>query len=623
MKRKIGSTLLAGAVVSALLAGSAFAAPLNPVSHASWMQKKAFVEGDIGGNLALERKVTNAEVATVLSRVYGDYGGLKADPAIHHWASAQLAWAVKKGILTEAESKAPDQSPSASRIMEMASKAGYSLALADAPVTRGDFLNALGDAITTHITIGHTNDVHGHIEENKSGGEFGYAKLATLIKEWRGENKNFLLIDAGDVTQGTVFVNQFKGESVAPILNALGYNLTVPGNHEFDFGTQQLLKNKELIKSPMINSSVLKEGGSNLMTPSYIADIGGLKIAFFSVLTQETPILTHPDNVKGLTFQDPVEVARKMVPELKKQADRVILVSHAGYDVDKEIARNVSGIDLIIGGHSHTKLEQPELVNGTYIAQDWEYGKSLGREDLYYLNKELVAVNGGLKEYDEQVEADPEIAGLVKNVTSQIDQALNVVIAKTDVDLEGDRNIVRKKESNLGNFIADAMLEKTKSIPGYQADLALTNGGGIRTQVKAGDITKKMLYDVLPFPNTLVILDVKGSELKAALENGVSQVETGAGRFPQVSGVTFQWDPSKPAGERVSNVKVGGVELDPDKTYKLVTNDFVASGGDGYEMFKGKKSMNTGITLYEAAEEALIKQQTISPKVEGRIVEVQ
>lgn len=586
------------------------------------MQKKAFVEGDIGGNLALDRPVTNAEVATVLARVYGENSGLKADPAIKHWASAQLSWAKQKGVLSGAEVSDPDQIPSASRVMEMSAKAGYGLALSDATVTRGDFLSALGNAITTHITIGHTNDVHGHIEESKSSKEFGYAKLATLMKEWRADNKNFLLIDAGDVTQGTVFVNQFKGETVAPILNALGYDMTVAGNHEFDFGTEQLLKNKDLLKFPMLNSSVVKEDGSNLLTPSYITEIGGLKVAFFSVLTQETPILTHPDNVKGLTFQDPVEVAKKMVPELKKQADRVILVSHAGYDIDQEIAKNVTGIDIIIGGHSHTKLSQPELVNGTYIVQDWEYGKSLGREDLYYLNKELVAINGGLKEYDETVAPDAEIEGLVKEVTDKIDSALNVVIAQTDVPLDGDRTIVRKKESNLGNFITDAILEKTKTFPGYEGDLALTNGGGIRTQVNAGDITKKMLYDVLPFPNTVVILDVTGSELKAALENGVSQVETGAGRFPQVSGITFAWDPSKPAGERVSDVKVGGADLDLEKTYKLATNDFVAAGGDGYEMFKDKKSLNTGLTLYEVVEEAMMAQKTISPKVEDRIVEI-
>lgn len=621
MKRKLGSTLLAGAIVSSLLAGSAFAAPINPVSHASWMQKKSFVEGDIGGNLALDRAVTNAEVATVLARVYGA-GTLKADPAIKHWASSQLAWAKQTGILTDAEIKTPDQAPSASRIKEMAAKAGYSLTLANASVTRGDYLNALGDAITTRITISHTNDVHGHIDESKSSGEFGYAKLATLMKEWRQENKNFLLIDAGDVTQGTVFANQFKGESIAPILNALDYDLTIPGNHEFDFGLEQLLKNKELIKAPMVNSSVTKEDGSNLFTPSFITEVGGLKLAFFSVLTQETPILTHPDNVKGLTFQDPVEIARKLVPELKKQADRVILVSHAGYDVDLNIAKSVSGIDLIIGGHSHTKLEQPVIVNGTYITQDWEYGKSLAREDLYYYKNELVSLNGGLKQYDEKVEPDPQIAGLVKEVTGKIDDVLNVVIGKSGVDLEGDRTIVRKKESNLGNFITDAMLAKTKSFPGYEADIALTNGGGIRTQVKAGDITKKMLYDVLPFPNTVVIIDATGSELKAALENGVSQVETGAGRFPQISGMSFEWDPSQPAGSRVSNVKIGGEELDLGKTYKLATNDFVAVGGDGYEMFKGKKSLNTGFTLYDIVEEALTSQKAISPEVEGRIVEV-
>lgn len=290
--------------------------------------------------------------------------------------------------------------------------------------------------------------------------------------------------------------------------------------------------------------------------------------------------------------------------------------------MDREIAKNVPGIDLIVGGHSHTPLKEPELVNGTYIVQDWEYGKSLGRADLYYLGKELVAFSGGLKEYDETVVADPEVDKMVQEIVKKIDSVMNVVIAKSEVPLDGDRTLVRAKETNVGNLITDIMLERTKSIKGHEADVALANGGGIRTQLPAGDITKKNLYTLLPFENnTLSVVEVTGEELKQALENGVSQVGTGAGRFPQISGMSFTYNPTKPVGERVLEVKVGDKPLDLTKTYKVATIDFLAAGGDGYESFK-KPFFNTGLSMYSIVEEGLMKRKVVNPKVEGRIVEV-
>lgn len=602
-------------------AGMTSAAAPEPVVHASWMKSKAILEGGSAGNLELTRAVTNAEVATVFSRLHGN-AVLPTDASYKHWASGALVWAVKQGVLTAQEAAAPDQTPDASRIMAMAGMAGYNVPLPDvAPVTRHDLFQAIGHAITTHVTIGHTNDVHGHIQEDKTNKEYGYAKMATLIKQWRADSPNFLLLDAGDTFQGTVFVNQFKGESIVPVLNTLDYNAMAAGNHEFDFGYEQLLKLAGLLDYPVINANVFKADGTELLPPVYYATIGNQKFAFLGFVTEETPILTHPDNVKGLTFRSPVEVAKRMVPELKKSVDHVIVVSHVGIETDREIAKLVPGIDLIVGGHSHTPIRAPELVNGTYIVQDWEYGKSLGRADLYYLNNELVSFSGGLVEYDEQVAEDPQIAAMVKGITAQIDSVMNVVIAKSEVDLDGDRTIVRKKESNLGNLITDTMLEKTKSIKGYEADIALTNGGGIRVQVKAGDITKKDLYSILPFPNTIVVLNATGKQIVEAIENGVSQVESGAGRFPQISGMSFRYNPALPAGKRVIELKIGGQPVDANKTYKLVTNDFIAAGGDGYSMFMDSKTFNTGITLYELMEEALIKKGTVKPAVEGRIVE--
>lgn len=614
---RVGISLIAGVLGTSLMASSVFAAPLHPVSHPDWLVKEKIISGTATGDLQLDKPVTLAEVVTILSRVKeakvekGKSG---------HWATPYLMWAKSQGAIADNQVRVPAATVSSAELTKIAKRVGIELKLEDAAkVTHKDFYQALGEAITTHVTIAHTNDVHGHIEENANGKEFGYAKIATLVKEWRAENPNFLLMDAGDTFQGTVFVNQFKGESIVPILNSLNYNAQAAGNHEFDFGFEQLLKLKDMVKHPIISSNVYTADGKTLLVPTYTTEIGGEKYTFVGFVAEDTPILTHPDNVKGLTFKSPVEVAKQIVPELKKQADHVIVVSHIGIDVDREIAKAVPGIDLIIGGHSHTPLQKPENVNGTYIVQDWEYGKSLGRADLYYYDDKLVGFSGGLVEYSDKVQADPEVDKLVKEVVGKVDSVMNVVIGKSEVDLDGDRALVRTRETNVGNFIADTMLAKSKTIKGHEADVALTNAGGIRVQLKAGDLTKKDLYSLLPFPNTVVVVEATGDELKKALENGVSQVETGAGRFPQISGMSFTYDPAQPAGQRVVEVKVGGQPLDLTKTYKVATNDFIASGGDGYEALK-KNFFNTGFTLYDVVEEAITSQKTIKPQVENRIV---
>jgi len=619
--RRITMTAFASVVFAAMMGTSAFAAPLHPVSHADWMAKKSILSAGQNGDLALDRNVTLVEELVVLAKLKG--APIAAPAKGESWAAPYLAWAKAQGAVAEADFANATQAASSAKLAEVAKQLGYTLSLEDkATVTRGELFNALGEAVTIHITLAHTNDTHGHIQEDQSQKEFGFAKIATLLKEWRAENPNFLLLDAGDTFQGTVFVNQFKGESILPILNSLDYTLMTAGNHEFDFGYEQLLKLRDSLDYPVINANVFTADGKNLLVPTYKTEIGGKKFAFAGFVAEDTPVLTHPNNVKGLTFKSPVEVAKAIVPELKKEADHVVVVSHIGVDIDREIAKNVPGIDLIVGGHSHTPLKTPEVVNGTYIVQDWEYGKSLGRADLYYLGEELVAFSGGLKEYDADIQADPEVDKLVKDIVSQIDSVMNVVIAKSEVPLDGDRVLVRAKETNVGNLIADIMLERTQSIKGHEADVALANGGGIRTQLNAGDITKKNLYTLLPFENnTLSIVEVTGAELRAALENGVSQVETGAGRFPQISGMSFTFNPTKPAGERVIEVKVGDQPLDLNKTYKVATIDFLAAGGDGYETFK-KPFFNTGLSMYSVVEEALIKRQVVNPKVEGRIVEV-
>ncbi len=620
-KMKAYSLLAAGAL-GMLFSAPAFADPLHPVQHNEWMQQKHIITGYEQGDLRLDRPVSLGETVALIARGTGE----TIPQQNGYWAQGYLDWASGKGAITAQEGANDREAPSAKRISEIARSLGIELELLDGPhVTREQLVEALGVALTEHITIAHTNDVHGHIQEDQRGQEFGYAKIATLVKEWEQENKNFLLMDAGDTFQGTIYTNQFKGESILPILNSLGYGAMAAGNHEFDYGYEQLLKLRDQLKYPMISANVFQADGSNLLVPTFTTEVGGETFAFIGFVAEETPIVTHPNNVKGLTFKDPVDIAKQLVPEMKKEADHVIVVSHIGVEKDREIAKNVAGIDLIIGGHSHTPLRTPEVVNGTYIVQDWEYGKSLGRVDLYYYNKELVGFSGGLVEYDEKVKADAEIEKLVQEVVTKVEESMKDVIGKTEVNLDGERTQVRAMETNLGNFVADALIAKTKTIAGYEADVALVNGGGIRASKVAGEITKKDLYSILPFPNTLTIVEATGADVKAALEvsvKGAEKADDLPGSFLQVGGLSFVYDVKKPVGERVMEVKIGGQPLDLAKTYKIATNDFITSGGDGYSMLKKDRVLDTGYTFYELVEEYLINNKVIHPAVEKRIVEV-
>ncbi|EJW15427.1 5'-nucleotidase C-terminal domain-containing protein [Paenibacillus alvei] len=618
-KKKLGTSAVLTTLISTLFAGSLFAAPLQPINHVDWMQSKSYISGSNDG-LALDRPITLVEAVAMIARVQDREKEVQQiDPAIKGWAAKALTWAKQQNIVNAEQWKELHRPANAATLQAVANKAGLNLEATGDTVTREQFFTALGNAITTHITIGHTNDTHGHMLEDAQAKEMGYAKLATLMKELRAENPNSMVLDAGDMIQGTIYVNLSKGENATKLANALGYDFMASGNHEYDFGHEQFAKVAKMFKFPVLGANVFDTQGKPLLQPYVTKQIGDQKFAILGLVTADTPIVTHPDNVKGLTFKDPIEVAKEWVPKLRKEADHVIVLCHTGISYDREMAKQVPGIDIIVGGHSHTPVDAPELVNGTYIVQDWEYAKSLGRVDLYYHGKDLVHFSGGLIKYDESTKADPEVAAIVESVKKEADTLLNEKIAIASVDLDGDRSRVRKQETIMGNLVADAMLARTRTMPGFEADVAITNSGGIRTSIMKGDITKRNLYDVLPFSNSLAVVEVKGSDLIAALESGVSEIDAGSGRFPQVAGLSFSFDSNKPTGSRVSDVKVGDKAVEADKTYRVATNDFLIAGGDGYSMFMNKKSLDTGVTLYEVVEQYMKEKKEVTAKIEQRI----
>ncbi len=474
----------------------------------------------------------------------------------------------------------------------------------------------------TTVTILHTNDIHARFEETANDG-MGYSKIATLVNYYRSQNPNTLVLDAGDTLHGTTFATLVRGESIAKLVDQIGYDMMTAGNHDFNFGYERLLEIDAMTKFPILAANVRKTSdNSRILKPYIMKEVAGIKFGILGLATPETTYKTHPKNVEGLNFVDPSVEAKLVVDELKKQgADVIIAVAHLGVDKEsvdtsEKLAKEVPGIDLIVDGHSHTVFKNGLMgANNTLIVSTGEYAKNLGVVELTFEGKKLVDRYATLVSKDAAalVAPDAAIEKTISDIKKGQEKELNVVVGQAGVKLEGDRGVVRTKESNLGNLITDAMLDVTG------ADFAITNGGGIRASINAGPITKGNVITVLPFGNYIQTKQVKGSDVKAALENGVDTYPGEKGAFPQVAGMTFAIDESKPKGERVHSITIKGQPLELERMYVMATNDFMAAGGDNYTMFKSSRHVGDFPALDEALIAYIQKKGTVAPAVEGRI----
>lgn len=459
----------------------------------------------------------------------------------------------------------------------------------------------------TNITILHTNDTHSKIAEGKYDG-MGYAKVAEKVNTVREENPNTLLLDAGDALHGTTFATLEKGASTLKLMNAMKYDAMVAGNHDFNYGQDRLLELSKDATFPILGANVKNADGSAFLENYIIKEFDGVKVAIFGISSPETVYKTHPDNVKGLTFEDPIETAKAMVKELEGKADVIIALTHVGLDDEtlvksSDIANAVPELDIIIDGHSHSDLSEGLLVNGVLIAQTGEYTKNVGIINLTVTNGKVTAkvASHYTKEDSADKEGDVEITALIDEIKAEQIKITSVVVSNTKTVLDGERGQVRAGETNLGNLIADAMLNESG------ADIALTNGGGIRASIQIGDITKGDIITVLPFGNYIVTKDVKGSDVKAAIENGVDSYPGAKGAFPHVAGINYTFDANLPAGARVTSITMNSMALDMNKTYTLATNNFMAAGGDGYKMFADYSVAGE----FAALDEALIDYMNV------------
>lgn len=480
---------------------------------------------------------------------------------------------------------------------------------------------SLADSKTKEIKIIHVNDVHGQVEGNDKD-LIGYPRLKTYVDRQREENPNLILLNAGDTIHGTNFATLSRGETVVNLMNIMGFDAMVPGNHDFNYGSDRLLELGKKAEFEILAANLVKEGSKEKPYKDYmIKEVDGVRIGIFGLATPETKEKSHPNNTKGIDFISPVEASREMLAKLKEEkADVIIALSHLGEDKESEftstlVAREVEGIDIIVDGHSHTRLDQGRIENGTLIVQTGDWVKNIGEVNLSFKDGKLVDKKAKLIKFDQvkDLEADEKLVAEIEKINLENQKILDKKIGKTKSDLNGVREVVRGKESNLGNFVTEAM--KVKS----GADLAITNGGGIRDSIPAGDITIGQIHTVFPFTNFLVLIEASGQDIVDALEYGTDAYPEVAGKFPQVSGVTYSLDTNEKAGSRVKDVRINGEAIDLTKTYKLATNDFMAAGGDGYTMFEANKILSEDTTLADLLVEYLDEVKEIDYATDGRL----
>ena len=496
----------------------------------------------------------------------------------------------------------------------------------------------------------HTNDVHGRIVEEK--GVIGDAKLATVIEQERAKsNQNTLVVDAGDAFQGLPISNSTKGEARAEILNKMQYDAMAVGNHEFDFGLDEVKKYKEILKFPLLSSNTYVNG-ARLFEASTIVDkdktVEGDEFVVIGVTTPETATKTHPKNIKGVTFTDPISEVNKVIEEVQAKAraegkdyKHYVVLAHLGVDTTTPVEWRGSTLAealsknprlkgkrvTVIDGHSHTVASTTYGDNVTYN-QTGSYLHNVGK--VIYKSRQLLGNPTLIAAADaKKLTANPKVEKLVKDIKQKYDAENAVeIVSNSPVELNGDRENVRVRETNLGNVVADSLYQYGQTGFSHPTDIAVTNGGGLRETIAKGKpITKGNVIAVLPFGNTISQIQVTGQQVldmfekslgsilqvdkdgkKVLDENGQPLLEPSGG-FLQVSGVKVYYDTNLPSGKRVLAIQVknrttGRYDLlDLAKTYYLATNDFLAAGGDGYTMLGGARE--EGPSMDAAFEEYL------------------
>jgi len=458
------------------------------------------------------------------------------------------------------------------------------------------------------LTILHTNDLHAHLSSfpdpylGKEAG--GIARLSTLIHQIRRENPHTLLLDAGDRFSGTTLSTLFRGEAELIFACLLGYDALALGNHDFDFGQERIRYFTEHQSRPAVIAANIRHGedGRPFAQPFIYKEVEGLRLLIVGLSTQETPLATLPRNVAGLTFAPPAQSLKSILRQEQGNYDLLVVLSHLGYEVDRALADEVPGIDLIVGGHSHTKIERPERVGSCLIVQAFQWGLYLGRVDLQLDGKRITQAKVQLLPVSSQVPPDPLPSSLLKCYYEEKAKAImEEVVGHSPVAL-----VRQEGESSIGNLLADSFRAFT------QADLALYNQGGMRADIPAGPVTMAKVFEVMPFSNQVMTTDLTGQQVEILFDYLAAR-----GGGDAISGAQFRISSGK-----VRDILIGGRPLQLHQTYRVAANEFMMAGGDKFEVLtQGKNVRSHGLDRQALVEflKALERNPQKWPQVEGRI----
>lgn len=527
------------------------------------------------------------------------------------------------------------------------------------------------------LTIIHMNDTHSHLEPTETSLKFGdvqtyvclggFARVASKINEARKHKPDSLLLHAGDAVQGSVYFTKYNGQPEYEMLSMLKVDAMEPGNHEFDRGADFLAEVSKYIDFPVVSSNIDTSGDEKLkkiIRPYIIKEVAGQRIGIFGLITPETSENSNPGKI--LKFEDEKKAAERTVKQLEKDGvNKIIALTHLGYDKDIELARAVNGIDVIVGGHSHTLLGDfsalgidssgayPTVTTNragenVYIVQSWEWAKAVGVVDVEFDDSgRAVNATGSadiitadsfmqkdrngkksdvsaetkasiLKQVEdcpaiEIVNDDPGTDAKLAPYRAGVEEMQKLVVAEIAEPLLHIRTPGRHSSgtdlpggSQAAPVICESMLWKANTT-GLKAQIAVLNGGGVRMDIPEGDLTVARVNELLPFQNRLVLIELAGRELKEAIETGLAGADGSGGGFAYVAGMRYSADSSKPAMKRLAKAEVRSdsgkwIPLNDSLKYRIITNSYLAGGGNGYEIFRDSKGYryDTGFSDAEA-----------------------
>ncbi|MGE0256279.1 MAG: bifunctional UDP-sugar hydrolase/5'-nucleotidase [Alphaproteobacteria bacterium] len=518
-------------------------------------------------------------------------------------------------------------------------------------------LVASAAAAGTRLTILHINDFHARYEPvdrfdatcrpaERDGPDCfgGAARLTSAIARERAAaqaaGRSAVVLSAGDQFQGSLIYTHWRGEDAAAVMNLIGFDAMALGNHEFDGGPAELARFVDLADFPVLAANVVPAAGSPLggrLAASTIVERDGQRIAVIGAVTESTAEISNGGD--SVRFLSPAASLRDEAARLTAAGvNKIIALTHVGIHADRLLARDVEGIDAIVGGHSHSRmgddadgagLPYPLLARGPAretvpVVTAYAFGRYLGRLDLDFDDDgQVVAIAGRAIPLDAGTPEDAAVAAKVTELLQPIAglRARRVGMAVADID--GDRAACRARECEMGNLVAEAMLARMRP---QGAQIALQNGGGIRASLRAGPVTMGDVLTVLPFQNTISIFGLLGADLVAALEHGVGRTEAGSGAFLQVAGLRYVWDPSRPPGSRLQHVEVREAAehwqpVNPAAIYRVVTNDFLRGGGDGFRMLAEAAidPVDFGPGVEDAVVERFARDGAVNVRRDGRI----